>query len=225
MVRRHVLDGARARACAPRSLGTAAVPARSAFPLAYLLAIKVAAAKVVVLGAARRCRSSPTSYPHDGVADRAAPKGLISNTSIDWLGIDQRRARPCSTTRIGVQIGVVYNYLPLMIFPLFVALDRLDPALREASKDLVRRSAGDVPQVTLPLARRASSPASCWCSCRWPATTSPPTCSAAPRATCPATSSRPVHAVAEPAARRRRRGDPGDRHPRRARASGSWLVG
>ena len=39
-------------------------------------------------------------------------------------------------TREAVQLGVVYNYLPLMIFPLFVALDRLDPALREASKDL-----------------------------------------------------------------------------------------
>ena len=30
-------------------------------------------------------------------------------------------------TRAAVQLGVVYNYLPLMIFPLFVALDRLDP--------------------------------------------------------------------------------------------------
>ena len=39
-------------------------------------------------------------------------------------------------TREAVQLGVVYNYLPLMIFPLFVALDRLDGALREASKDL-----------------------------------------------------------------------------------------
>ena len=28
-------------------------------------------------------------------------------------------------TREAVQLGVVYNYLPLMIFPLFVALERL----------------------------------------------------------------------------------------------------
>ena len=52
-----------------------------------------------------------------------------------------------------MQIGVVYNYLPLMIFPLFVALDRLDPALREASKDLFADRLATFRQVTLPLAR------------------------------------------------------------------------
>jgi spermidine/putrescine transport system permease protein len=47
---------------------------------------------------------------------------------------------------------VVYNYLPLMIFPLFVALDRLDPALREASKDLGAGRLKTFTQVTVPLA-------------------------------------------------------------------------
>jgi spermidine/putrescine transport system permease protein len=55
-------------------------------------------------------------------------------------------------TRGAVQIGVVYNYLPLMIFPLFVALDRLDPALREASKDLGAGRIRTFIGVTLPLA-------------------------------------------------------------------------
>jgi spermidine/putrescine transport system permease protein len=55
-------------------------------------------------------------------------------------------------TREAVQLGVVYNYLPLMIFPLFVALDRLDPALREASKDLGANRWDTFRQVTLPLA-------------------------------------------------------------------------
>jgi spermidine/putrescine transport system permease protein len=55
-------------------------------------------------------------------------------------------------TREAVQLGVVYNYLPLMIFPLFVALDRLDPALREASKDLGADRLRTFRQVTLPLA-------------------------------------------------------------------------
>jgi spermidine/putrescine transport system permease protein len=55
-------------------------------------------------------------------------------------------------TREAVQIGVVYNYLPLMIFPLFVALDRLDPALREASKDLGAGPFRTFVAVTLPLA-------------------------------------------------------------------------
>jgi spermidine/putrescine transport system permease protein len=55
-------------------------------------------------------------------------------------------------TRFAVQLGVIYNYLPLMIFPLFVALDRLDPALREASKDLGASRWKTFRQVTLPLA-------------------------------------------------------------------------
>jgi ABC-type uncharacterized transport system permease subunit len=55
-------------------------------------------------------------------------------------------------TRAAVQIGVVYNYLPLMILPLFVALDRLDPSLREASKDLGASRWSTLVNVTLPLA-------------------------------------------------------------------------
>ena len=55
-------------------------------------------------------------------------------------------------TRAAVQIGVVYNYLPLMILPLYVALDRLDPALREASKDLGASRWKTLVNVTLPLA-------------------------------------------------------------------------
>ena len=32
-------------------------------------------------------------------------------------------------TNVGVGIGIVYTYLPLMILPLYVALERMDPAL------------------------------------------------------------------------------------------------
>jgi len=55
-------------------------------------------------------------------------------------------------TRGAVQLGVVYNYLALMILPLFVTLDRLDPAMREASKDLGATRWKTFRQVTLPLA-------------------------------------------------------------------------
>jgi spermidine/putrescine transport system permease protein len=56
-------------------------------------------------------------------------------------------------TRSAVLIGVVYNYLPLMILPLFVAFDRVEPALREASKDLGANRWRTLTRVTLPLAR------------------------------------------------------------------------
>lgn len=56
-------------------------------------------------------------------------------------------------TRSAVLLGVVYNYLPLMILPLYVAFDRVDPALREASKDLGAGRLRTLFGVTLPLAR------------------------------------------------------------------------
>lgn len=56
-------------------------------------------------------------------------------------------------TRTAVLIGVVYNYLPLMILPLFVAFDRVGPAVREASKDLGAGKVTTFLRVTLPLSR------------------------------------------------------------------------
>lgn len=56
-------------------------------------------------------------------------------------------------TRKAVQIGVVYNYLPLMILPLFVAIDRAGHALREASYDLGAGKVATFFYVTLPLAQ------------------------------------------------------------------------
>jgi len=56
-------------------------------------------------------------------------------------------------TRAAVVIGVVYNYLPLMVLPLFVAFDRVGPALREASKDLGAGRVATFFRVTLPLSQ------------------------------------------------------------------------
>jgi spermidine/putrescine transport system permease protein len=53
--------------------------------------------------------------------------------------------------REAIYIGVVYNYLPLMVLPLYAALERMDWSLVDAAQDL-----GDTPlqafrRVTLPL--------------------------------------------------------------------------
>ncbi len=55
-------------------------------------------------------------------------------------------------TQTGVQIGVVYNYLPLMILPLYVAFERIDPALPRRAKTLVPTVVKTFMQVTMPLA-------------------------------------------------------------------------
>jgi spermidine/putrescine transport system permease protein len=50
-----------------------------------------------------------------------------------------------------VLLGIVYNYLPLMVFPLYVTLERLDPTLLEASKDLGAGRWATFRQITLPI--------------------------------------------------------------------------
>lgn len=55
-------------------------------------------------------------------------------------------------TRTAVFLAIVYNYIGFMVLPMFVALDRIDPALREASKDLGGTRASTFVSVTLPLA-------------------------------------------------------------------------
>lgn len=80
-----------------------------------------------------------------------APEGWLSQglQSIGLLG----GPLDLLYTRTAVLIGVVYNYLPLMILPLFVAFDRVGPAVREASKDLGAGKLTTLVRVTLPLSR------------------------------------------------------------------------
>jgi spermidine/putrescine transport system permease protein len=55
-------------------------------------------------------------------------------------------------TREAVYIGVAYNYLPLMVLPLYAALERMDWSLVEAAQDLGDSSWRAFRRVTLPLA-------------------------------------------------------------------------
>ena len=54
-------------------------------------------------------------------------------------------------TPTAVLIGIVYGYLPLMIFPIYVSLEKLDKRLLEASSDLGANPVRTFLQVTLPL--------------------------------------------------------------------------
>ncbi|MEV0315906.1 ABC transporter permease [Nonomuraea fuscirosea] len=47
--------------------------------------------------------------------------------------------------------GLVYSYLPLMVLPLFAAIEKLDPQLREASANLGASGLTTFRKVTLPL--------------------------------------------------------------------------
>lgn len=54
-------------------------------------------------------------------------------------------------TPTAVLIGIVYGYLPLMVFPIYVSLEKLDKSLLEASNDLGGSPLKTFIQVTLPL--------------------------------------------------------------------------
>jgi ABC-type spermidine/putrescine transport system permease subunit I len=56
-------------------------------------------------------------------------------------------------TPLGVAIGITYSYLPLMILPLYVALERIDPALLDAANDLGAAPHRVLRRVILPLAK------------------------------------------------------------------------
>jgi|SRR5699024_8803220 len=79
-----------------------------------------------------------------------APHGYLSN----WLQSLGIRDTPLDIlyTPAAVQIGVIYNYLPLMILPLFVAMDTAGRQLREASYDLGAGRWSTFSRVTMPLA-------------------------------------------------------------------------
>jgi spermidine/putrescine transport system permease protein len=80
-----------------------------------------------------------------------------------WMYILGSRGLPALLSFVGIEdlrllntpgavlVGIVYGYLPLMILPIYVSLERLDRRLLEASADLGARPASTFVGVTLPL--------------------------------------------------------------------------
>ncbi|MEM7221836.1 MAG: ABC transporter permease [Pseudomonadota bacterium] len=67
---------------------------------------------------------------------------------LDTVGIEGVRL---INTPFSVLVGIVYGYLPLMVFPIYVSLEKLDKGFLEASSDLGSTPFGTFWQVTLPL--------------------------------------------------------------------------
>lgn len=67
---------------------------------------------------------------------------------LDWLGMPDVRL---INTPLAVLIGIVYGYLPLIVFPIYVSLEKLDKRLLEASADLGGSPFGTFWQITFPL--------------------------------------------------------------------------
>jgi spermidine/putrescine transport system permease protein len=80
-----------------------------------------------------------------------------------WILILGSKGIPAYLTAVGIEgvriintpwavlIGAVYGFLPIMVLPIYVSLERLDKRLLEAAADLGATPVGSFLQVTLPL--------------------------------------------------------------------------
>jgi spermidine/putrescine transport system permease protein len=78
-----------------------------------------------------------------------ADQGIVLGTlkDVGLLGDDVR----VLATDVSVLAGMFYNFLPFMALPLYVALERLDPSLLDAARDLYSSRRETFLKVVLPL--------------------------------------------------------------------------
>ena len=74
----------------------------------------------------------------------------VVNKALQGLGIVDAPI-PLLYNDFAVIMGLTYGYLPLMILPLYAAIERLSPAVREAAEDLGARPLRILRTVTIPL--------------------------------------------------------------------------
>jgi spermidine/putrescine transport system permease protein len=79
---------------------------------------------------------------HDGLINRTLTALEIVNSPLELL-----------YTPTAVVIGLVYGYLPFMVLPLYVAVERLDPLLVDAAWDLYASRWAVFTRVVLPLTK------------------------------------------------------------------------
>jgi len=75
--------------------------------------------------------------------------GMVLSPLKDW-GIVGKNFRVLASP-VAVVGGLTYNFLPFMVLPIYVALERVDPALLEASADLYATKRAAFVKVVFPL--------------------------------------------------------------------------
>jgi spermidine/putrescine transport system permease protein len=82
---------------------------------------------------------------NDGYINKALTFLHLVGQPVDWLG----------GKSVTVILGLVYGYIPYLILVLYAGLDRIDPALIEAGRDLGLGRLRTFVRVTLPLSRQS----------------------------------------------------------------------
>ena len=119
------------------------------YPLAYFLATRASRYKTmlfVLIIVPFWTSFLIRTYAWETILDS---QGALSNL-LQALGVIHQPLQ-ILYSQVAIFIGIVYNYLPLMVFPLYVSLELMDKRLVEASKDLGAGRLSTFRQVTLPL--------------------------------------------------------------------------
>jgi spermidine/putrescine transport system permease protein len=85
-----------------------------------------------------------------------SPDGQVNrwlDTIASWFSVEFVPPDWLAGNHLVVILGLVYGYIPFFILPLFAALDRIDEATLEASRDLGASSSQTFWRVTWPLSR------------------------------------------------------------------------
>lgn len=121
-----------------------------AFPLAYFIAFKAGRTRNIMLFLV----VAPffTSYLLRTIGWRT----ILGDDSVilgplKALGLIDPAARILDTP-FSVVAGIAYNFIPFMILPIYVSLEKIDRRLLEAAQDLYASSWGAFRRITLPLA-------------------------------------------------------------------------
>ncbi|GLZ84133.1 ABC transporter permease [Pseudomonas sp. BN414] len=118
----------------------------AAYPLAYYLAVKVQRSRSLLLTLV--IVPFWTSFLIRTYAWIFILGGKGIPALLAMVGLEDVRL---INTPSAVLIGIVYGYLPLMVFPIYVSLEKLDKRLLEASSDLGAGAFETFRRVTLPL--------------------------------------------------------------------------
>jgi spermidine/putrescine transport system permease protein len=127
------------------------------YPLAYVIAFRGGKYRTLLLGLV--VIPFFTSYLIRTIAwrsllsDQGAIVGAIETLRLDWLletlGImDDGRL---INTPAAVIFGLTYNFLPFMILPIYVSLEKINISLLDAAKDLYSTSTSAFRKIVVPL--------------------------------------------------------------------------
>ena len=126
-----------------------------AFPLAYVIAFRGGKWKNFWMGLVMvpfftnfliRTLAWKTLLGTDG------PVGFLFGHNIDVFGITLGTPDQLLRTPTAVVGGLLYNFLPFMVLPLYVALEKIDPKLIDAARDLYANTFTAFRKIILPLA-------------------------------------------------------------------------